>query len=160
MIRWDADGSRNRRLMTPTSEVFFGRSISAQCQSAYHDMAVEQRTVDVCGAIQIYPQDASCGEGQNKHIVGDGSSDKVGGDGELQRHALNVEHGQRGIAVLEVARAGRRIPARYIVRHGGCYRSPSLMLCCTWHVLRPAQGGPVWGAGAVRELSLRRCGDA
>jgi hypothetical protein len=57
MMRWDAEGSRNRRFMIPISLGFFGRSMSKFNQQL---LEMESwpcvRTIDVGRAVEVYPQ--------------------------------------------------------------------------------------------------------
>lgn len=61
-MRWEAEGSRNMRRMSPISVVFFGRSISVDKEKywlepvKYHKF---ERTVNVGRTVKIDPQNTT-----------------------------------------------------------------------------------------------------
>jgi hypothetical protein len=77
------------------------------------------RTIYVGRTVQVDAQDAPSRKSKYQDVVRDRRSHEVGGYVKLQRYTLYVEHWERSILVLHVARAGRSIPARHIVRHIG-----------------------------------------
>lgn len=72
------------------------------------------RTIDVRWLVQIDAQYPARRERKNEHIVGDFGGHEVGRDGELERHMLDVEHGERWVELLP-----RCIPGGSIKGHGG-----------------------------------------
>ena len=95
MSRCEAVGSRNMRRMTPTSDGFFGKSISRVTRTVsptfikriYGDKvqvtsALEafELTIDVLGAVQVDAQYAPIRERENDNVVGDLAGDEVSGE--------------------------------------------------------------------------------
>jgi hypothetical protein len=81
-------------------------------------MVRQSHTVNVRWTVQVYAQHAAGRKREDEYVVCDFGGHEFGGDGELQRDALDVEHGQRSIGILEVGGAGRRIAGGSIKCHG------------------------------------------
>lgn len=170
MTRCDAEGSRKRRLMTPTSEGFFGRSISLHelivAQQRLQHNAGALQTINVCGTVQVYPQYAPSRKSEYEDVVGYCSCHKLGGYVKLQRNPLYVKHGKRHI-IVHVARAGRSISARGVVRHAGVWSRFPLYWSCNHGSLRWRQlqlvsrsSSPTSHAKMAEYASRKRHGDA
>ena len=48
-------------------------------------------TINILRPVEIYPEYSAIGQCYDQHIIGYLSSDKVGGDGELQLDTLDIE---------------------------------------------------------------------
>jgi len=105
MMRCEAVGSRNMRRMTPTSEVFLGRSMS-EVESAFASSYSSSYTINIRRIIQVYSKNPSIRESQDQDVVGNLRGNKVGRNRELETDFLHVENGKRILVEILQAPGG------------------------------------------------------